>query len=91
MSNLEDFIRENRGAFDSEEPTPGHLQRFENKINTRKESSPIAQFWWAAAVVAGILIAIQIHEKDCGLGVLDDDELISLHGSDPKFVRVDTP
>ena len=38
-----------------------------------------------------ILIAIQIHEKDCGLGICDDDELISLHGSDPKFVRVDTP
>lgn len=36
-----------------------------------------------------ILIAI-IAQKDFGLGILTDDEISSLHGSD-KFLRMDTP
>lgn len=38
-----------------------------------------------------ILIAMQVHEKDFGLGICNDDEISSLHGSETKFLRFDTP
>lgn len=33
MKNIEDFIKENSVAFDTEEPGDGHFERFQNKLN----------------------------------------------------------
>jgi hypothetical protein len=54
--NIEQYIKENRSAFDNQEPAAGHVERFAEKLKKRnKIKFQRRNIWWAAAVVAGIL------------------------------------
>ncbi len=53
MSELEDFIKNNKEKFQSEEPTEGHADRFLRKLEKEEESkrSSGVTFWRVAAAV----------------------------------------
>ncbi|MCL2042153.1 MAG: hypothetical protein FWG84_09000 [Bacteroidales bacterium] len=56
--NLEQYIKENRSAFDNQEPADGHFERFAAKLGKpRGLTFRTRRFWWvAAAVLAGMMI-----------------------------------
>jgi len=61
MNNLEKFIEHNRGDFDSEEPNPGHFNRFKARVYYKKPSWPdILKI--AAAIFVGVLISGAIYQ-----------------------------
>lgn len=59
MKDLDDFIMNNAGQFDTEEPPEGHLSRFDDKLQElsgRRRNSRRFLIWKIAASVAFILI-----------------------------------
>jgi hypothetical protein len=40
MTNLEKYIKDHHGEFDSHEPEPGHFKRFEDRLAARPELRP---------------------------------------------------
>ena len=59
MTPLSEYIRNKRGHFDTEEPLPGHFDRFESKLEkatTRKVGSRFLTLKIAAAIIAGVVI-----------------------------------
>lgn len=59
MSELEDYIRKEREAFDDAEPVEGHARRFEQRLerNAEKGKPSGIGFWKIAAAVA-VIVAI---------------------------------
>ncbi|GHV26033.1 hypothetical protein FACS1894176_05950 [Bacteroidia bacterium] len=55
MSHLEQFIRDNRLAFD-EQPPAGHRERLEQKINQQHRKT--IALWWTAGIAASVAIVI---------------------------------
>lgn len=41
MKNIEDIIRSNKGFFEDEEPSEGHLERFSLKLERRFKAAPV--------------------------------------------------
>ena len=55
MKKVEDFIRQNPGLFDSEEPEPGHLDRFRNRLHA-EDLSKSSSIWSVLLKAAAVLI-----------------------------------
>jgi hypothetical protein len=54
--HLEDFVKKHKDAFDVEDPSEGHWERFEHRLQDRKRKKrTIRMFRWVAAVVIGIM------------------------------------
>jgi len=55
--NMEQYIKNNRSAFDDKEPAEGHFERFTAKWNKHRRGKfggkPV---WWVAAVLTGMII-----------------------------------
>jgi hypothetical protein len=65
MSLLEDKIRKNRDNLDAAEPSPGHLQRFEHRLDALQGSQPaISRFWsgraWKVAATFLALVGVAL-------------------------------
>jgi len=56
--NIEQYIRDNRSAFDGQEPATGHFERFvvKWKKHRRRVQFRRRNVWWAAAVLAGVIV-----------------------------------
>jgi hypothetical protein len=56
--NLEQYIKNNRNAFDDQEPAAGHFERF--AVKWKKHHHRIRfrgrKVWWAAAILAGVMM-----------------------------------
>jgi cytochrome c-type biogenesis protein CcmH/NrfG len=64
MKDLEKIIQDNKEAFNSEEPSDGHFNRFESKLNTVRPVRRINYLWRAAAVFAIVFLsALYSYEK----------------------------
>lgn len=84
MNNLEEYIRQNREAFDDQELPEGHLARFEEKLESYKPRKVVRMRWMrligmaaaaAAAAVAAVVIFInrpEDREEDWFAGVGND-------------------
>jgi hypothetical protein len=55
MNRLEQFISDNRPAFD-EQPPNGHKERLQQKINLQHRKT--IAFWWTAGIAASVAILI---------------------------------
>jgi hypothetical protein len=55
MKHLKQVIRDNPGFFDDEEPTEGHLQRFEHRLE-KEVATPAKAFPWLKFAAAAILL-----------------------------------
>lgn len=90
MKDLDNIIQENRFEFDSFEPSDGHFERFEqklNELNSRKKKSFTIGYILKAAVVA-ILVILS------GLWVYDNFESrtnngIALNEISPEYGEVE--
>lgn len=60
MSTLEDRFKENIEPFDSEEPTPGHAERFQKRLSSRKVKPTLRSLWMAATILAGFFVVTQL-------------------------------
>lgn len=58
MEKLEQYIRDNREFFDDEEPAPGHVSRFEERLAKEMNVVPItrSRHWMRVAVTVVVLI-----------------------------------
>jgi hypothetical protein len=55
--NIEQYIKNNRNAFDEQEPAAGHFERFAVKWKKRRHVKfRTRRVWWVAAVLAGIMV-----------------------------------
>lgn len=84
MSELEKIIQNNRKAYDSDEPSDGHFDRFdarldelhsEVKVNQPKVIHLINRHWWQVAAVIVILVGFRVvfhnsltKEEDMSIG-----------------------
>jgi hypothetical protein len=61
MKTIDDFIHQNSGMFDNEEPGPGHEDRFKNRLNKlheqHKPGLKVMLFRIAAILILGIVIS----------------------------------
>jgi len=61
MSELEDFIKNNKEKFHAEEPTDGHLDRFLRKLEKEEESKRSSGFtFWRIAAAVIILVTVSV-------------------------------
>lgn len=61
MKNIDNIIKENRSFFDDSEPTEGHFDRFEARLNKefgKKKNNRFRIAWQIAAAVAFTFLAI---------------------------------
>jgi len=69
MSKLEEYILKNRKLFDDSEPSAGHFNRFEAKLNdlgSEKEKPRLIRFgfaWRAAAAVLLLIVASVLYRQ----------------------------
>lgn len=67
MNKLEQQIRDNSQKFDSQEPSPGHMERFEQKLLKRHTRSLFSRIPYAVKVAAVLLFvalsSILIYEQ----------------------------
>ena len=56
--NIEQYIKENRNTFDGQEPADGHFERFAVKWKKHHRCIKFRgrKVWWAAAVLAGVMM-----------------------------------
>lgn len=65
MSLLEDRLKRNKDLLDTEEPSAGHLERFEKKLGATQESKKEKKLWprsrsFRVAAVAVILLGLSL-------------------------------
>ncbi|MBN1251287.1 MAG: hypothetical protein JXR51_00510 [Bacteroidales bacterium] len=60
MKNLEDFINENREAFDSSNLSENHLEKFEKKLFSDVKQKRKINYWYAIAATIILLIGFSI-------------------------------
>lgn len=98
MIDLEEYIRNNREAFDDQEPPKGHLERFEARLDAAglSERTPKRQISgvrrakrlaWIASVAAAVVAAVifinrSTTEVDWFAGVADDPVSVYLSYSE---------
>ncbi len=89
MSHIEDYIRKNREAFDTEEPRAGHESRFLEKLPRQKSRSIVYLRYAAAAAVITFLVTLS------GLYIHDNwitepvRELPTLADAGPKYAEAE--
>lgn len=91
MEKLEKYISANRGSFDSEEPLPGHLEKFRNKLNFAAPVKRTNLFLVAsAAAIAGIIVTagISLLLTYTGLQQINGRDQVSINLS-PEVTRID--
>jgi hypothetical protein len=77
MTSLENFIKNSRDTFDSEEPSVGHEERFFRRIQRRKTPMRNILFTVMAAAVLLLIMVITpfVRENSCKL----NPELMGIH------------
>ena len=89
MSHIEDFIKQNREAFDSQEPRAGHEARFLEKLPRQKTRKMVYLRYVAAAAVIAFLVTLS------GLYIHDNwitepvQELPTLADAGPKYAEAE--
>ncbi|HKK59827.1 MAG TPA: hypothetical protein VJ937_10130 [Salinivirga sp.] len=89
MSNIEEYIKKNRAAFDSEEPRAGHEARFLAKLPRQKNRTVIYLRYAAAAAVIAFLVTLS------GLYIHDNwiaeptQKLPTLADAGPKYAEAE--
>jgi hypothetical protein len=67
MNKFDKQIRANRHAFDSQEPSPGHMERFSAKLKQRQTGSLLSRIPYAVKAAAAIVLvavsSILIYEQ----------------------------
>ena len=61
MDNLEEYIKQNREAFDEQELPEGHLERFEARLDAigdQRRTTKIYRIFWSALAVAAAMAAV---------------------------------
>jgi len=60
MSLLEEKIRKNRDIFDGAEPSEGHFERFQAKLDPLQEVGPARKNWYSARLlrVAAVIVVL---------------------------------
>lgn len=58
MNSLEDYIKQNRAAFDTQEPPEGHMDRFLNRLPKQKNKTILYLRTIAAAAVVTLLVTL---------------------------------
>ena len=58
MSKIENFIRNNKAAFDAEEPSAGHMERFEQMLPKSKVRTLSYVRYAAAAAMIALMMTI---------------------------------
>ncbi len=73
--NLEELFNQLRGSFDMEEPSPGHEQRFLEKLNAAKGTislKPKKRNWWKPlSIAASIALLVSL-----GIGYLGSEQSV---------------
>ena len=80
MSSIDDFIRENKGMFDANEPDQGHFMRFEERLRKAARRRRLTVMYRVSAVAAvglllimsGLWIRLQLNETQPGQMRLSD-------------------
>lgn len=58
MSDLEKYMKDNRRAFDGDEPAEGHFERFERRLQKRENDHNKKVWFWRVAAAAIILLGV---------------------------------
>lgn len=91
MKNLEHIIQENRSAFDLHEPSEGHFERFEQKLNRQHKRNQrfTVSFVLKAAAVALLvtLSGLWVYEQVIPQKVMNNG--IALHQISPEYNEVE--
>lgn len=93
MKSLEDISKEDRLAFDDLEPNDGHAQRFQQKLNKTTDASrrnPMQMMWWAAAVIAGILLVSRAVPSADETSAPIQEATIGLSDISPEMAEVES-
>ncbi|MEQ9186323.1 MAG: hypothetical protein RLP15_01210 [Cryomorphaceae bacterium] len=93
MKSLEDISKEDRLAFDDLEPNEGHAQRFRQKLNKTlgtRTKNPMQMMWWAAAVIAGILLVTKAVPSSDGAPEPMQEATIGLSDISPEMAEVES-
>lgn len=88
MNNLEDFIKNNRAAFDAEEPSSGHMERFGQKLPKSKTRTLDYVKYAAAAAMITLMMTLS------GLYIYDNwgvstSSLPTLADAGPKYAEAE--
>lgn len=88
MNNLENFIRNNKAAFDAEEPSAGHMERFEQMLPKSKVKTLSYVKYAAAAAMITLMMTLS------GLYIYDnwggtEQALPTLADAGPKYAEAE--
>jgi hypothetical protein len=88
MNNLENFIRNNKNAFDAEEPSAGHMERFEQMLPKPKVRTLSYVKYAATAAMITLMMTLS------GLYIYDnwnqsDSSLPTLADAGPKYAEAE--
>lgn len=95
MKSLEEHIQDQRSELDNLEPNEGHASRFRAKLDQHLPSpkkDPMRMIWWAAAVVAFILLTTQVVMRTGSGPLLDapiQEATIGLSDISPEMAEVE--
>ncbi|HOP04071.1 MAG TPA: hypothetical protein PL017_01720 [Tenuifilaceae bacterium] len=91
MDKLENFFSTQRGDFNTEEPSPGHFERFRSKLENRQsDRKPNLLLVASAAAIAGIIVtaSLSLLLSYSGIEMLNNNSYSS-QSLTPEMVNVD--
>ncbi len=91
MDKLENFFSTQRGNFNTEEPSPGHFERFRDKLeNQQSVRKPNLLLVASAAAIAGIIVtaSLSLLLSYSGIEMLNNNSYSS-QSLTPEMVNVD--
>lgn len=91
MKDIEKFIIENAGAFSQMEPLPGHLQKFEKKLQRKKELR-LYNYFAPALKIASVTLVVTVSSIWLFNNLIKDNEPdvgMSLGQVSPELMEVE--